>query len=249
MEYALKHSTQPLKLWEKIEIVVGEGPGAGHYASRIEDFLKHGIVVTSPELVSGSTLLSNGCFCLVMLTREDAVYQFGTRIRTVETSNQRLYVLDPPKNVRRVQRRQYVRIDFWENTSFAIIEKNTDDMTGESDLQWRKGIIIDFSAGGVLLRSNDEIEVGAILVLTLDFLNEPGLPRIVAAVCRRSFTKDGLEMAGIEFLRSELLNRSCDPTQLKKLPEAVRSFDLTVQNSLVTYVFKREVELRGKGLL
>lgn len=249
MEYALKQSTEPLKLWEKIEIVVGEGPSAGHYAARIEDFQEHGVVVTPPELVSGNTLLSSGCICLVMLTRDDAVYKFSTRIRTVETLNHRLYVLDPPQNVRRVQRRQYVRIDLWEKTRFAIVEKYAENKEGESDLQWDDGIIIDFSAGGVLLRSSDEIAVGAILTLSLDFLSEPNLPQIIAAVCRRSFTRDGLAMAGIEFLRRDLLDRVCNSAQLKRLPEAVRSFDKVAQNRLVTYVFKREVELRGKGLL
>lgn len=249
VEYALKHSSQPLKVWERIEIVVGEGSLAGHYAARIEDFRDDGIAVTSPELESGSTLLSNGCFCLVILTRDDAVYQFGSRIRLLKGKRGNLYVLDPPQNVRRVQRRQFVRIDLLKEAKFAVVESAATDSPEVSDLNWLKATIVDFSGGGALLKISHEIDEGTIVVLSLDFLAEPNLPEAVAAICRRSFIRDKSQMIGLEFLRRETLIRDLNSSQMHQLPTAARIFDLKAQNHLVNYVFKYEVELRNKGLL
>ncbi|RKX29879.1 MAG: hypothetical protein DRP47_00645 [Candidatus Zixiibacteriota bacterium] len=247
--FTLKYSTEPLKLWEKIEIIVGEGSSAGHYVSRIEDFDNANIVITPPEFESGNALLRNGCRCMVLLTRKDAVYQFDTRIRTVKTSKGKKYLLESPGNVRRVQRRQFVRIEVWQKITYALVPSDNQEISEPNELEWIEGTVVDISGGGVLLKTNREIKEGTLVVFRLEFLAESGLPSIIAAVCRRSFKNDKIPMSGFELLRYEQLTRAYDSTRLKLLPESVRAFDIIAQNNLVNFVFKRQVELRKKGLL
>lgn len=72
---------KPLRVWEKIELLVGDGDSAGHYLARIEDFINGGIVITEPEFLSGNSLMRENADIMVVVCREDAMYQFASTIR------------------------------------------------------------------------------------------------------------------------------------------------------------------------
>lgn len=249
MQYALRHSDDPLKVWEKIEIVVGEGSEAGHYSARIEDFNDSGIVITPPEFDHGSALLKDGSGCTVVLMRDDAVYQYNTQIRMQKTARVKFYVIGPPKNVKRVQRRQFVRIEMLQKIRYAIVDSADNDSSESDELSWNDGTIVNLSGGGVLLKNDNGIKQGTLVVLNMSFLTEYDLPDMIVAVCKRSFKDNGTHMSGFEFLRNNQLKRACNSAQLKRLPESVRAFDNLAQNEMINFVFRRQIELHQKGLL
>ncbi len=249
MQYALQNAIEPIKLWEKIEIYVGEGSEAGRYLARIEDFARDGLVVSAPEYLAGGTLMRNGSDCTVLLTRRDAVYEFHTTITVAGEGERRRYVITAPGDVRRVQRRQFVRIDMMKVFSIALVPDRVGEDTTHQSLQWRQTRSINISGGGMLIEAPVSLKKGDLLLVKMKFFGEVGLPLALGAVCRRTESDKGALRAGIEFVRSEQIPKFFNEGQRRLLPESASYFDQTMQNKLVNYIFQEQVRMRQKGLL
>ena len=249
MEYAVQNMTAPIKLWEKIEINVGDGSGAGRYVSRVEDFAPEGFIISTPEFVSGDQLLRNGCACTVIITRKDAIYQFSSRITYRENRRGRVYSLTPPVRARRVQRRQFVRIELSRPLMYAVLPAGPGADPSVESLTWHESKTINISGGGILMPVHDEMTAGDRLLLRIRFFADVGLPLAVIAICRRTEPGEKSKRAGIEFLRADHLPKHLSSQQIARLPESVTFFDQTAQNKLVNYIFQEQVKLRQKGLL
>jgi len=247
--YALRNANDQIQLWEKIEIFVGEGSEAGRYKARIEDFTDQGLVISGPEYISGNTLLRNGIDCAVYLTRPDAIYQFHTRITVHGEGSQRAYQLTSPNDIKRVQRRQFVRIDMSRKLDYAVLPVHVpEEMTPET-LTWHESVTVNISGGGMFMRTPHELAPGEVLLLRVYFFSELGLPREIAAICRRVVSHESGQQAGVEFVRAENLSRRLKDRQRLLVPETAAEFDQAAQNRLVNYVFQEQVKLRQKGLL
>jgi c-di-GMP-binding flagellar brake protein YcgR len=241
---------QPLKLWERIEIVVSNGTDAGRYLARIEDFSEKGIVISKPEFVEGGTLLRQNLDVIVEITRKDAAYQFHSRIRRVKKQAKTIYLLTPPAaEAKRIQRRQYVRIEFYTRVSYANLTKNKQEFNARDRITWQESNTVNISGGGILIKAGEDLSPKDLLLLNIGFFTEIGLPDIVAAICRRTFHQEKDFFAGIEFLRSEKFGRYFNKQKIKSLPRSAKKFDLSAQNKLVAYIFQLQIELRKKGLL
>jgi len=249
VQVSLLQLSQPLKLWEKLEIVVGENSNAGRYLARIEDFLEEGIVISSPEFIEGGTLLRKNSHVAVFLTREDAVYRFYSRVKQVKTNLETIYLLTFPRGAKRIQRRHFVRIELYARVSYAKLTGDEKPKPGCDQITWRKLTTVDISGGGMLIKADENLAPRDLLLVKVDFFPEIGLPDTIAAICRRTFRQGKDIFAGIEFLRSERLERHFNKQKIKGLPRSVRNFDPTAQNKLVAYIFQYQIELRKKGLL
>ncbi|MEA3296434.1 MAG: flagellar brake protein [candidate division Zixibacteria bacterium] len=249
MELTLPRLSQPLKLWEKIELVTGDGNQAGFYTARIEDFVNEGIVISSPEYVKGKTLLRENSDLVIMITKADAVYKCSTRIKKYHQKGSNLFVLSQPRHVRRVQRRQFVRIDIWEPIEYARIITLKGEENYEEHLNWCRTTTINMSGGGILLKLTENIDVQDKLLLKVGCFPEVGLPAIVAGICRRIVIINDKDVGGVEFLTSDVLTEHFRNDELKRLPKSIKGFDHQVQNQLVNFIFQRQIEMRQKGLL
>lgn len=249
MQFTLPQICQPLELWERIEIVVSDGADAGRYLARIEDFSKEGIVISRPEFVGGGALLRQNRDVIVEVTREDAAYQFHSRIRRVTTHAKTIYLLTFPVDARRLQRRQFVRVELYTRVSYANLTRDKREPNAGDGVTWQESSVVDISGGGVLIKAGEDLSPKDLLLLNLGFFAEVGLPDTVAAICRRTFRQEKELFAGIEFLRSEQLGRHLRGREIKGLPPSVRDFDRAAQNRLVAYIFQHQIELRKKGLL
>lgn len=249
MQVSLLQLNQPLKLWEKLEIVVGEDSNAGWYLARIEDFLEEGIVISSPEFIEGGTLLRKNSHVAVFLTREDAVYRFYSRVKQVKTHLETIYLLTPPRGVKRIQRRHFVRIELYARVSYAKLTGDEKPKLSCDQITWRKSTTVDISGGGMLIKADENLAPRDLLLVKVDFFPEIGLPDTIAAICRRTFRQGNDSFVGIEFLLSQRLGHYFKKGELKNLPQSVRDFAPTAQNKLVVYIFHQQIELRKKGLL
>ncbi len=238
-----------LKVWETIEILTGEGRNAGRYNARIEDFINGGILITSPEFIAGESLLRNDTDVLVNITRDDAIYQFSSRIRQKVTGGNRSSILTPPRNIKRVQRRQFCRVQTMEKLMYALIDPSMDWDDYDTNLEWINSSTRDLSGGGMMLRLDDVVSTDQLLLLNIELFEHNELPKYVVAICRRVFENEDHWLAGVEFISNSRLAAYFSAEELKRLPKEATQFDNAAQDRLVTFTFNQQVELRGKGLL
>ena len=249
MESVKSNFQTELKVWDKVCIVVGEGREVGTYESRIEDIGNGGVVITTPEFISGRTLLRNGVPVAVQITRDDAAYQFYSRIRVQENGRLRKFILTPPRRLDRVQRRMFARVGFTFGVVFAPLPARVDWSNWEEQLIWHKVNGVDISGGGILLKVPEPIKPGDLALLQIDVFYEADLPGIVAACCHRAFTSESGKYGGFEFLITDELNRYFSLSALKAMPKPVKEFGLRAQDRLVTFLFRKQIEFRQKGLI
>lgn len=240
---------QPLKVWEKVVIIVGEGPDAGTYITRIEDFVQDSIRVTNPEFVSGNILLRDDIPVLVQITRDDAIYQFEAVIKRDQSMPGDHVLLIHPHDARRVQRRLFVRIGVSEQVQWAAITPVVDWMAWRSSLKWNDTMSHDVSGGGVRISAKELMSIGTLALCKLAFFRPSGLPEYIFAVCRRTIPHGSDTHAGLEFLTADRIDRNVSAIVTGAVPPELRQFDRAAQNKLVMWVFQRQVELRQRGLL
>lgn len=249
VQLSLPHLSQPLKLWEKLELVTGEGDETGIYTARIEDFIAEGIVISSPEFVRGHTLLRENADVLMVFTKDDAAYQCHSRIKRYPLDGKNLYLLSKPSKTKRVQRRQFVRVDMLEHLKYARLSPVMDWENYAERLEWLGTTTENMSGGGVMIKMDVELELEDRVFIKIDFFPGEGLPETVAGVVKRVFTLEKRTMAGLEFIVADRLVDYFKSDDLRKLPASVKRFDRRAQNRLVSYIFQQEIELRKKGLL
>jgi len=249
VQITLPQSNQPIRLWEKIQIVVGDDVNTGTYVARIEDIVSEGIIISNPEFVSGNTRLRDNCEVRGLLTREDAVYQFFARIKKISIKGVGYFLLTDPESFSRVQRRQYVRLELFRDITYTVIKKDRKDSLTKRTLNWQQAKTLNISGGGVLIKCQEVIKRNIILLLKSKLFIEIGLPVTISCVCRRSFKDEQTYNCGLEFIRCDRLLDYFTRSELDQLPESIRFFDHTAQNKLVTYVFQQQIDMRKKGLL
>lgn len=245
MQLMLPSLSEPLRLWERIEIIVGDDEQKGLYLARIEDFVEDGIVISNPEFRSGGTLLRDSSEVVVLVVKEDAVYQFYSLLFKREQDGSPMFVLTMPRDIQRIQRRQFVRIEMVDTVEVA----NLGAQRILPPKSWHKTVSINISGGGMLIKSLDDLAPPDILLVKTDLLATLDIEQPVAAICRRSFYKDEDHYSGIEFIRGDNLEHHFYKEEMDSLPKAACRFDHVAQNHLITYVFQRQIEMRKKGLL
>ena len=125
-----------LNVWERVEIIVGDGREAGKYVARVEDFCRNGVIINAPDRISGDRQLTDGAPVSVLVTRQDAVYQFRTTIQPLIGSRQRRFILQLPDSAERLQRRRYVRVDMHDEVRFARIPTGDQSIVLLDDPAW-----------------------------------------------------------------------------------------------------------------
>lgn len=249
MSVTLPQTSEPLGIWERIELVVGEDDSSSRYVVRIEDFISQGLIVSTPEFITGNSRLREGCQVRGFVTRRDAVYQFYSKIKKFTIKGKQLYLLTTPQAIRRVQRRQFVRVDIAKNITIAVISDPTGDIIKFENFEWVAARTNNISGGGFLIQTDQELTKGTILLTKSTFFLEIGLPVTIAAICRREDNSTDHEQYGIEFIRSENLKTFMHLKFVKQLPESIQFFDLSAQNKLVNFIFAQQIEMRKKGLI
>ncbi len=249
MPLTLPQVHQDLKLWEKIEIVVGDHTSEGRYVARIEDFCSQGIVISNPEFIGGSTLLRDNCHVAVLVTREDAVYQFHSNIRKISTQLRTIHLLTSPQSAGRVQRRQFVRIELYGKIAYANLTDDKWTTNSGGQIVWREATAINVSGGGILINVTDNLSAQDVLLMKISLFKKIGLPDTIAGICRRTFRYSKKLFAGIEFIQSQQLRHHFSKQEMKTLPQSVRDLNQSAQHKLAAYVFQEQIQLRRKGLL
>jgi c-di-GMP-binding flagellar brake protein YcgR len=234
------NAASELRIWDKLQMLVGD---------ERDEIINGGIIITNPEFVSGNSLLRNDSPVIVQFSREDAAYQFHSRIRVQGTDVSRRFILTPPRGLKRVQRRMFARVDFPTRVVYAPLPAHSKWRDWETNGNWCETNAVNLSAGGLLIVSSEDIKTGMLVALRIGELHQVGLPPDFLAVCRRSFLNEGKRYAGFEFILGSDLGRYLSRGDISRLPAKYKQFDRRVQDRLVTFLFHKQIELRQKGLI
>ena len=249
MTFDIPQMKKPLKIWDKIEIVIGEGKSAGLYLTRVEDFVAGGIVVGDPERVKGKAQVMENVVVLVLVQGDDAVYQFRSRMKRFAGDGSHRYILSPPTSVRRVQRRQFVRIDHSCRVRYFPLKTAKPEQFSIELVEWKQSMSINLSGGGLCMEIEEGIGLGDTMLLQVGCFAELGLPDTIAGVVRRLEYNHGATRGGIEFLLRSDLTRHLAMPLIRQLPRSIQDFDDRAQNELINFVFREQIDMRNKGLL
>jgi c-di-GMP-binding flagellar brake protein YcgR len=238
----------PFNLWDKIEVVVGEDSEQGTYVSRIEDINRDGIVIAKPAFVGGNKLLTANSTVFVHFMRPDALYSCSARMRIIPGRADGQIQLYNLGSIERVQRRQFVRVDMRLELKYAFL-KHYPSSGGLDSLLWYPSYSSNVSAGGLLMKTEGDINKSDLLLIKIGKYELLGIPRLVTAICCRVVRMEDGRFAGVEFITDRKMNKYFSAPEIVLLPSQVKAFTTGIQNKLVRYIFEQQIKERQKGLL
>ena len=97
-----------------------------------------------------------------------------------------VYKVTIPKEIKKVERRDFVRIDILENVFY-----NKDD-------KWNKAVLLDLSGGGMRIRIKEDVEVGDKIQVNL-FIDEEKI-QVNGVIVRVIQNEDKDNICGLEFI-------------------------------------------------
>ncbi len=216
---------EKFKVGQTVQLDILDGEYKGNYYSRIEDLpADEIIVVASPPVADGSAaLVKVGNKIHMFYWDSMAQYAFEAKVIASANGKAPTITLEKCSEVQRMQRRSYFRIQARLRVVFNI-ERDDDEST---EPQHYEGQTLNVSGGGMLLSTNTKLDVGDNLPLKL-YLSEQEHIKATGRVERIEYLgAKGLYRAGIVFVMIYENDR----------------------DKVIAFVFKKEIELRKKGLL
>jgi len=135
-----------IQIRDRIELRVPAGESIAVFAVRVQDFASDGIIIDRPIIEQRLMPVVPGREIEIIFQRQDATYRFQTRIvREDHLEKLPVLVIEPPKQVDRIQRREYFRLDI----DLPVRYRKLAAPGGEALCEYMRGMILDLSAGGV----------------------------------------------------------------------------------------------------
>ncbi|NPV28226.1 MAG: hypothetical protein HPY58_00950 [Firmicutes bacterium] len=216
---------EELKINQRVEIQLRDSSYAGSYPSRVEEIFPDKIVFAAP-LKKGTLIpLRKGDTITVNYWGQTGSYSFTTRVIKTQVQQVPVIIAERPREVTRIQRRNYLRIPVALPLTFSILE----DLEHAARSEIFRAETVDLSGGGVMIKSPVKLSKDEYLEIELT-LPRKGTINLVGRVVRTQETKDqgGLfYLVGIDFV----------------------VIDESDRDRIIAFVFERQRELRRKGLV
>lgn len=214
-----------LKIGQLVHIELpGDNGNPERYPSRIEGLDNNQITLVSPIKERIPVLLPPGSDVNVWYWDNVAIYTFCTTVLDCKDEGVPIYILQGPERIERVQNREFVRVHALLNVSLSYT--NEQEYTKEIECKTR-----NISGGGMMLVINKptDIMTGSEVFLKFNIYNKTvySAGRVV-----RNYWE--LDSKGVEY---------------NILGVEYTSISNEHRNIIVKYVYKKQVELRRKGLL
>jgi len=143
-----------------VELDVSEGEYKGKYRTRIEEVGESILVVGAPFKEREVVPLREGTKVTLTFWDESAAYSFEGKILQRIAVPIPMLVLELPRSVAKVQRRNFVRVPALYPLSFRSVTKE-----GLSDTQ--QGTLLDLSGGGMRFLTKNHLESNALIFVQL----------------------------------------------------------------------------------
>ncbi|MGE4271331.1 MAG: flagellar brake protein [Desulfitobacterium sp.] len=167
-----------------VELVVSEGEYKGNYRTHIDEVGKTRLSVYAPQHQGLIVPLHERTPVEVTFWDDVASYSFHTMVIQRIAVPISIFILEMPKAIKRIQRRNYVRVAAHYPLTYQVVERE-----GLSDV--KNGIMLDLSGGGMRFQSKEKLDIGTILYANLELPSCPiGTPGRVCRVVPIEDTKN-----------------------------------------------------------
>ena len=237
-----------VNLWDRLELKLNKGNSTATFITRIEDIDKEALIVEKPVRIAGNLEIEVGQNLEVVFNRSDASYTFHAVVVSIDSSREDITTIQAISDVKRSQRRRFVRIDIAGSISFRKID-TSNSAQAEIGLE-QKGELLNVSAGGVLLSTRAELKHNDIILLKFRLKNAQELENILGLV-KRLEQAEGAKahqeyLAGIEFIAKEKAPELLPGDFSEYIPAEINFFDEALQKAIVQFVYRQQVDSRKK---
>ncbi|MBU5454797.1 flagellar brake protein [Caproiciproducens sp. MSJ-32] len=178
-----------LEINNKLEVLYDKK----NYKSVIQDIREkeEEILISIPVLDGEYLTLATGTIIEQIYYGNNNIYQFKTKIlgRTKER-NLSLYRLSLPYDIKKIQRRDYVRVNFVKIINYI----NAKDIENE---KYKKALLLDLSGGGMRIKVEEKLEKDDIILAKIVYENS--IINVNGKVIRVERTEDNKYICGIIF--------------------------------------------------
>jgi len=201
-----------------------------NYKSNIQDITEDGILITIPMKEGKYLPLNKSESVSIIYYEEKEVYQFEADVlgRTIDVIP--VIILSNPKNIRIIQRRNYVRVTILKvikclNIDRELATKDVSRIEGVTSAhKFKEATLLDLSGGGMRIKTELKLHLNDVLIIRLPLIDEEIM--IKTRVVRCEEKQDNLRAYGLRFLDLEEKNR----------------------DKIIKYIFHIMREQRKKGL-
>lgn len=163
-------SVNPLQIEirDRVELHVPAGESVAVFTVRVQEIWEDGIVIDRPIIEQRLMPAPPGKTVDIYFQRQDATYRFGSRIiREALLERLPVLVIQQPREIERIQRREHFRLDIDLPIRFRLLRSSG----GEIITPYFKGKVINFSAGGVKFTAEvpDNVTIISNDILQLSF--------------------------------------------------------------------------------
>ena len=130
----------------------------------------------------------------MLFNDENNIYKFETTVVKRTLVNQMpLYKLEIPETYEKVQRRDFVRIEFVQNLQYVRLS----DKNEEVDNEYMSAVLLDISGGGLRMKSKEKSTTNDKIMIKISFDND--VVNIIGKIVRVSKSEDREYIYGIKF--------------------------------------------------
>ena len=156
-----------------------------------------------PPIKDGIILpLHNGEEFEIIYYNEKIIYQFKCKVKERKYEKKvELLIITYPDNFLQVQRRDFVRVSIMHEVRFVKILSISEFKEAENILSQgngKLGVLMDISGGGIRLKTNENTNLGDIIVVDLKLTNSNSV--IMGQVVRDEKDDADIKSYGISFL-------------------------------------------------
>jgi len=187
-----------LKVNQRLQLEVEEENLKGRYFSRVEGVEKDSLIIGMPMSKGEVVSFHPGMRMKVIVLGGDALHQFESEVLERKMDLLPVLVISRPKEMKRVQRRDFFRV----KASLPVQFRELEDITASSREEFKKAVSKDISGGGVLLLVNKAIPLETILELRIELRENEFIESVgrVMIVREGGGLKKRLKEVGVEFI-------------------------------------------------
>lgn len=149
-----------------------------------------------------------------------------------------------PFKVSKEDQRRFIRLEIASPMSMQKVKDGTGNYWPQGDWHIINGMILNISAGGVLLDLDQAVDEGDIVSMHFTLQEVEGLDRILGKVKRTDMVPEGC-LAGVEFVTKEFLLDYFSQAEMDLLGDNHTNFDASVRRVLNKYIYKESTLPNG----
>jgi len=219
----MSNPDQNLKINQKIEIEIPDGPYQGSYNSKVSDITEEEIKVMAIYERERLVPVSKGQEVNLLYEGDSAFYSLTTKILERMKDPIPSLVLKNTDQIERIQRRSYFRLKVNKDINYYVIKEHKDEK-GQPD--FKKTTAIDLSGGGLKMVLNEDLKINDRLLFDLQIDELDKL--IEGKIVRIKYNTDGYsKTAGVEFV--DMGRKDTD--------------------KIISYLFNYQRKLRRRGMI